>query len=91
MRERCDAEFRPKRVIEVGHIAKAAVERDVDDARLVRRETDCGLSQAHALQIPVRRQTRDPRERADEVNGLKPASRASTRSASGAAGSRSMS
>ena len=33
----------------------------------VRREADGGLPQAHALEVPVRRETRDARERAHEV------------------------
>ncbi len=67
MRERRRAELRAERVIEVRHVAETALERDVDDAGIVRREADGGLPQAHALQIPVRRETRDAREGAHEV------------------------
>src|SRR5262245_31106370 len=61
------AELRAKGVIEVGHVAETARDRDVDYARVLRREPHGGSSEPRAQHVAVRREARGARERAQEM------------------------
>jgi hypothetical protein len=70
--ERGGAELRAERVIEIRHVAKSTVERNVDDARIAARQSRGSLAQPGPAQVPVRREPRDARERAHEMKPAEP-------------------